>query len=277
MDPISAGIAAGANIIGGIMGNSQQRETNRMQQAIAAENRQLQLDFAANAIKWKVNDAKAAGIHPLYALGANTPTYTPVSVPLSSTNHMGAGIAAAGQDISRAINTTRSAGERTDAFSKTVQDLTLQKMGLENQLLSSQIAKLNQTPNPPMPIDQRYLIPGQGQTASGPLVENKPLERTPSAPGIPHQEPGAVTDVGFARTPSGGYMPVPSKDVKERIEDNLVQEVAHMIRNNIMPMIGVKSPPPVALPKDSPGWVYDPIRGYRPGKYVPYTGGLFRY
>lgn len=278
MDPISMAISAGSNLVGGLLNSSSAKKTNEAMLADKQRDRDLQMSFAQSGIQWKVNDAKQAGIHPLYALGASTPTYTPSSLQLNPTNP-GTGIAAAGQDISRAINATRSAGQRTDAFTKTVQDLTLQKMGLENQLLGSQIAKLNQTQNPPMPVGQRYLIDGQGQTASGDtpatfaerfgaLVQDKPMERTRSAPGLPHQEPGAINDVGFARTAGGGYAAVPSKDVKERIEDNLIQEVLWSIRNNIMPSIGFnESPPPVPVPKGYAAWRYHPFyQEYRPHK-----------
>ena len=33
---------------------------------------EMQKEFAQNGIRWKVADAKAAGIHPLAALGAQT-------------------------------------------------------------------------------------------------------------------------------------------------------------------------------------------------------------
>lgn len=41
------------------------------------QNLALQKDFANNSIQWKVADARKAGIHPLYALGASTnmPTF----------------------------------------------------------------------------------------------------------------------------------------------------------------------------------------------------------
>lgn len=276
---LSGILSAGANIAGGIMNSDSAEKNNQRLIEDKALDRRMQEDFAKNGIMWKVNDAERMGISPLYALGASTHSYAPSPLGTQPTNP-GSGLAAAGQDISRAINATRTPGQRVDAFTKTVQDLSLQKMGLENQLLSSQISKLNASPNPPMSTPGvQYLLPGQGDVPIGTpaAFKDKAADRVPAAPGAPHQEGGAITDVGFAKTSSGGYMPIPSKDVKERIEDNFMQEVAHMIRNNLMPMIGYKSPPPVPLPKGSPGWVYDPIRGYRPGKNVPYTGGLFRY
>lgn len=148
---VAAAVSAGSNIIGGMMNRDAAEDASRRQAEQAELNRQMQLQFAKEGIRWKVDDAKAAGIHPLYALGANTVSYSPVSVGGSADTSMGSAIASSGQDISRAINATRTTGEREDAFTKTSQDLTLTKMGLENELLASQIAKLKANTNPPMP------------------------------------------------------------------------------------------------------------------------------
>lgn len=38
---------------------------------------QRQKEFAQNQIRWRVDDAKAAGLHPLYALGQSSAAYSP--------------------------------------------------------------------------------------------------------------------------------------------------------------------------------------------------------
>lgn len=91
----------------------------------------LQKDFAKKAIRWKVADAKAAGIHPLYALGANTVSYSPVSV---GTPDLGA----MGQDIGQAIDRVSNPGEK---MSGALGALALERAGLENDLLRAQIAR----------------------------------------------------------------------------------------------------------------------------------------
>lgn len=148
---IGEAIGAAANFVGGILNRNETRRANEANAQIARENIALQKQFAQEGIRWKVEDAKAAGIHPLYALGASTHSFSPVSAGAVADSSLGNAMAAAGQDLSRAINTTRTSSERQTAFEKTVQNLQLQKMGLENDLLSSQIAKLRATPNPPMP------------------------------------------------------------------------------------------------------------------------------
>lgn len=249
--PLAAGIAAGANLLGGLIGSNNAAANNRTQIALANQNAILQRQFAEHSIQWRTEDALRSGIHPLYALGAQTHSFSPVSVGLQS-DPLPQHLAAAGQDISRAVHSTRNQPARDAAYTQTVQDLTLQRMGLENQLLSSQIAKINQpATGPALPTAGRYLIDGQGNS---PLVKDDPLSRTVSAPGAPHQEPAAIPDVGFARTESG-YSPVPSDDVKQRIEDMVIPELQWSIRNNLLPsLFGAFQSPPKFDPK--PGYVW---------------------
>lgn len=166
--PIGDLVSAGANLIGGLIGQSNTASANaaaRRQAAqiakderkMAQKNIRLQKDFAQQGIRWKVEDAERAGIHPLYALGAQTSSFSPVSVGSASYSpqadaSMPNALANIGQDLSRAIQTTRTQSERDVAYENTARALTLQKMGLENELLGSQIAKLRQTDNPPMPL-----------------------------------------------------------------------------------------------------------------------------
>lgn len=257
MDPLSAGIAAGGNLLGGLFGGLFGKSNAKRQE-------KLQREFAQNGIQWKVADAKAAGIHPLAALGAQTVSYTPQAV---GDFGIGSSIASAGQDIAAGIHNTRTAGQKVDAYTKTVQDLTLQRMGLENQILASQNAKLQQPAlQTSMPeADQRWLVDGQGSTAqpaavpsSNPLVSDKPLERTVSDPLAPHQEPGAVTDLGFGRS-SSGYPVVPSADMKQRIEDDLFSELSWNLRNRVLPSLQTNYNPPFKAPEGK-FWMYNPLK-----------------
>ena len=274
-------ISAGANLVGGFMNRQSAKEANATNERIAQQNVALQREFAQSGIQWKVADAKAAGIHPLAALGAQTTSFSPVSVGATADNSMGTAFSAAGQDLSRAINATRSSGEKVDAFQKTVQQLTLQKMGLENELLASQVRKTNQAGvTPPLPsITDRYLIPGQSGSGLTPSIKDQPLERVTPHPSSPSQEPGALTDTGYARTQTG-LAPVPSKDVKERIEDNLLQETMWAIRNNLMPSVSPfhQNPPKVPVPKGYDAWVYNPLRQeYQPMRFPKWMGRFGRY
>lgn len=236
-------ISAGASLLGGLLGKKQ-----------ADKNIQLQKQFAQQGIQWKVADAKAAGIHPIYALGAPTHSFSPVSIGDS----LGSGIRAAGQDIGRAINSTSSPGQRRDAFTLAAQSLQLERGGLENELLRSQIARTRQQMNPALPTaTQQYGVPGQEATALSDTSIKEKAERKNWDPTNPSQEVFAIPDVGYARTPGGGYMPVPSDEVKQRIEDNEPHEWMHYFRNNLFPTFK----PPFPAP-DGKAWVFDPLRGY---------------
>lgn len=244
---LAEAIAAGSSIIGGILGGKEKDK-----------DRKLSKEFAQQGIRWKVEDAKAAGLHPLAALGAQTTSYAPVS---AGSSDLGSGLAQAGQDISRGINATRTAGERVDAYTKTVRDLDITNRGLQNELLASQIAKINQAGTPPaLPgATDRYLIEGQGNS---PLVSTNEQQRIVSAPGAGSQEPAAINEVGYARTPTG-YAPVMSKDVKDRLEEDLIGMIMWNVRNRLAPTLGNHNAPAMQLgPKEH--WTYHPgMQEYR--------------
>lgn len=156
-------ISAGANLIGGWLNREQAEDFNENQKYQALRNEALQREFATQGIRWKVDDARAAGVHPLYALGANTVSYSPVSVGGAPDTSLGSGVASAGQDLSRAIDSTRTAGERSVAAAASA--LALEKGGLENELLRVQIAKMRAQVGPPMPaLNDPNGIPGQPAT-----------------------------------------------------------------------------------------------------------------
>lgn len=140
-------------IVGGVVDRLFGVQDRRQQQDFAmqqqAANIAAQREFAQQGIRWKVEDAKAAGIHPLYALGASTHSFSPVSI--SSPDTPATNFAALGQDLSRSIQAGRTGEERADAFTKTAQALQLENSGLQNELLRTQIAKLRGQVGPPVP------------------------------------------------------------------------------------------------------------------------------
>lgn len=261
-------ISAGSSLVSGLMGASSAKKAAKQQY-------QQQKEFAQNGIQWKVDDAKKAGIHPLYALGANTTSYAPVSV--GDTNPL-SGLASAGQDLSRAVDATRSASGKVDAFTRTAQSLQLQRMGLENELLSSQIAKTRQGATPPMPTaGDRMLIDGQGNS---PLVKTSPMARQSSSAEAPSQEAGAVSEMGYLRTPTG-WAPVMSKDAKDRSEDDVGAELAWSIRNRLIPEFAGGTFQPPADVKLQPGeyWRWNALtQEYRihkrPGNWLQKSRGF---
>lgn len=272
MDPLIGGalISGASSLLGGLFKDKSQDRANK-------KNIELQREFAQNGIQWKVADAKAAGLHPLAALGAQTASFSPSVVGDSS---FGTGVAAAGQDIGRAIQSTRSTDQRADAYTKTVQDLTVQRMQLENASLASQVAKANQpATGPAMPTaTQRYLVDGQGEAkqptpgGSMPLVSDKPMERVVSDPMAPSQEPGAINDLGFARTRTG-HTPIPSADMKQRIDDDAIGTLIWNLRNRLLPSMGMNKQPPYRAPRGA-HWFYNPyVQEYQLKENRPSGGG----
>lgn len=240
---IGAAIGAGANLLSS-------RSDRRSQESMADQNAALQREFAQKGVRWKVEDAKKAGIHPLFAVGAQTHSFQPSFVGGSSSPDF----TSFGQDIGRAIDKTRTQPERFDARMRALQ---LERGELENEFLRSRIARLQADQvGPPMPSNSAGLfVPGQGDASQ--FIVERPMERTPSAPGALHQEPGAVPELGFARTPSG-LAPVPSQDAKDRMEDMIVPELMWSWRNNVLPNFGAGEPPPKSwLPRGALRWKWN--------------------
>lgn len=245
-------IAEGAGSVLGLFGGND-RTSDRM-----ASNFAFQREMAQHGVRWRVEDAKAAGIHPLFALGANLPAGSPVQV-FESEDNFGDRLARAGQGLSRAMDATRTSGERVSAR---LDALMLERSELQNELLRSQIARLNQQRNPAMPSvgPNLEMLPGQGDV---PIYESKPLEVTIPHVSMPHSEPSAITDVGWAKTATGGVVPVPSKDVKERIEDNFIPETMWAVRNLLipnLPFVRPRTPPRDMLPSGADHWEWSRLR-----------------
>jgi len=169
---LGALIGAGTSILGGILGNKAKDKEYAHQK-----------EFAQSGIQWKVEDAKKAGIAPLAALGANTISYAPQAIGGSGDY----GVGAAGQDISRAIDAGRTPGQRVDAYTRTVQALELERGSLQNELLRSQIAKLNQPGHGPgIGVDaEGYTLPGQPNSGI-PGVVVQPSKTTVVTPHVPY-------------------------------------------------------------------------------------------
>lgn len=69
----------------------------------AEEQGDAQREFAQNALQWRVKDAEKAGLHPLFALGAQLPSYQPVMVGGEGMG-MALGAQALGAGLSQGIN-----------------------------------------------------------------------------------------------------------------------------------------------------------------------------
>lgn len=133
-------LGAGSSILGGILGNDAAKEAS--DQEWKRQKKVLQ-----NSISWRVADAQRSGIHPVYALGAPTMNYAP---SMAGDGGLGAGIANAGNTLGAAIS------NRASGVEKALAALQLENMGLQNDLLRSQIRRANS----PGSVGGNPIIPG---------------------------------------------------------------------------------------------------------------------
>lgn len=161
-------IGAGSSLLGGLLSGDRQDKNAQAQL-------QAQREFAQNGIQWKVNDAKAAGISPYYALGASTASYSPVSI---GEGGIGKGLSDASQDLGRAAAASMTKEDRDDVAKKAA-SLDLTNKDLQNELLKTQIAKMRGQIGPAMPKLGKAGQPGQ------PLIDGQPATETTTVSGAP--------------------------------------------------------------------------------------------
>lgn len=211
----------------------------------------LQKEFAQNGIQWKVADAKAAGVHPIYALGAPTTSYSPQAVggsPWSETFKQ------AGASLGRL------AGSNSEELADDLLRSQIEGQKIDNQIKKSEFARLNSAQSVP--------VRPAAAVAAGDVVLNS-LQRTKNESGSLAKEVGSLPDFTYVDSMDGSKYIVPSKDAKERIEDQLIPELSWAWRNNILPIFGQKPPPPSDDPGEGRYWRWDGFK-YTRGKKWPH-------
>jgi hypothetical protein len=140
MDPITgaAVISAGSSLLGGLFGRSSAKKA-------AAKEAALQREFAQNGIRWKVEDAKSAGVSPLYALGAPTTSYQSAV----NSDPFPQALADAGNSISRAVQAKTTTGER---LQERLLNAQIEGQEIENAKKRSEVAlQTGAMSTPPLP------------------------------------------------------------------------------------------------------------------------------
>lgn len=273
--------AAAATALGSALNFKAQQDANSIQQEAFGINSAQQREFAQKGIRWRVADAQAAGVHPLYALGANLPTYSPSPIAVGANTALGDGIMSMGQDIGRAVDAQRTSDEK---FQARINELAIERGELENAVLRSQLGRLDMLSNPAMqpsykPSHSGHLLDGQGNSAlysampgaggsaSGPGYEVVPnLVPATTEPGG-NQAAGAVPEITWMRTPTG-MQAVPNRDALEDADVGNPSALMWYFRNNVLPTIGVSGsmPPLDMLPEGYDTWVFDPFyQEWQPG------------
>lgn len=254
-------------LVSGFMGQQAADKNREAQEQINSDNYQHQKEFAQMGIQWKVDDARAAGINPLAALGASTQSFSNLVAPQTDGSPLG-------QGIERALKAAATPDDREFDRAKQVQ--TLQHGELENQLLASQIAKENAQVGPPMPaVNQKYLVDGQGPSVIGgtSAVKIKPDEVTAKSASDPSVAAGSHTDVAFSNIGGGYYVPIPAADLNAVYASSGTAAKLWDMRNLYLPTIGVNSHPPFPPPGDKE-WGFNPFTGYSlhsKGRFSPLT------
>lgn len=187
-DIFSSLISAGSSLLGGLFGKSSAEKQQE-------KNIALQKEFAQSGIQWKVEDAKRAGIHPLYALGASTASFAPQTIG----DPFAAAIPEAGNAIARGVHSTMS-GEQRGA-SKVMESLAIERAQLQNEglkldLLASRDKLLNQAgTGKPVPTG---VVPQESSVDANPrvFIAGKEIEMDPNySPGQTYEN--AWSDVGM--------------------------------------------------------------------------------
>jgi len=106
------GSTAGA-LAGPLLNYHGQEQSIDAQMQQVARNEALQREFAQHGVRWRVEDAKAAGVHPLFALGGSGASYSPNAIVVGHENEaLGRAVSDMGQNISRAVQAQETAEQR---------------------------------------------------------------------------------------------------------------------------------------------------------------------
>lgn len=277
---IGSAIGAGASLIAANKAANTQKDIN-------SENIAQQREFAQNGIRWKVEDAQRAGIHPLYALGANTQSFNPIPI-----GDGGGGIIAdmgqrLGQDIGRAIDSTRTRGERATAAAISLKQAELQteNMKLQNDILKADLASRvsRMAGNPPMPA-------GGSRVSSNPLSGqgNLPLpvdrENQVQVKGDPTNAArlaAPTASIIFSRNDDGSLTPQMANSQGQLRDDMDITDpsvIEWWVRNRILPVAsGISAPSKKVHPLPSGyEWTWNPFKqAFYPAKKGDYWRGVY--
>lgn len=278
-DPLNTIIGGGFDLLGGYLDNEAQEKSDQKnrqhQDQVNVANADLQREFAKMGIRWKVEDAMAAGIHPLAALGASTQGAQPSHQAFVGSPKQGIGRAMSniGQNITRSMTTTST---QEDKISRALQ---IKRMDLENQVLEKQLRQTDQI-GPAMPSTKPFgqAIDGQSESLNDSITAAQIWQALGFRGGPPHkdrnaQETGYRPDVSYSQGDRAVFPQIP-ESLSESMEDDIIGKALWRVRNQIAPNFGLgKSPPKSDLPKGYDRWRWDPFQqGYVPknGPYRPF-------
>lgn len=200
---------------------------------------QWQKQLAESGIQMRVNDAKAAGIHPLYAMG-QMPGFNPSPIAYQGGepdqaiggggSSMGASLHNMGQGIQRALMATQTKEERQmSTLESILVQQKIQRGNLENELLASQIARMQADQiGPPM---------ASGGSVNTGAYKVNPNEITASQPDAKHITAGPAHPGREMSSMGGGHvMALPAKPLQ--IDDmGSPGWIPWLYRNQVLPFV----------------------------------------
>lgn len=200
-------------------------------------NYQMQKEFAQHGIRWKAEDAIAAGLHPLAALGATGASASP-SYQMGDTGPSPKAefYSRMGQNLSRAASVTQTHAERL------ITQEGVKRAILENQLLEWQVA------------DVRKKVLGPAMPASN--VVETPLSRVAAEVDRNWQEVGSYPSVAYMQSPTG-LVPVMPPNLAEALESDQTNQVQWATRYKGGPNVApLERPSAKKLPPGAAGWMW---------------------
>lgn len=233
--------------------------------AFAREQFNYQKQLNESGIRMRVADAKAAGLHPLAAIGQSATPLSPISVGSHNvdfgsggrTPDIGSSLSNMGQGVGRAMAATATKEERVlTAYELARQAQELQRGDLINQKLAFDLSQM---------VSSAAAGPGLPSTITGGAA------------------PGVSPESQVLETTSGGVITHPSKQSKAEDEFGAPLMAEFLARNRLGSALGGSPPPAVtsAIKKKYPGATgayFDVLRfEWRPTYHPSGKGMVHRY
>lgn len=242
--PFAAAVPFVASAIGGLFGRSGDREqrlaterANEQNLALRREEMAAQREFAQYGIRWRVEDAKAAGLHPLYALGGVGPSYSPSGIQVMPDQGAGSWQRDMGQNVARAAAAFETPTERAikSAQLKALEAAADKDFAAATAYRSEAARNLQQS-NPSVAESFPVALPGQTVDSvsvnGGPYQSVNEYPLPPLAPVAPYlAENGKVTPglqrfalpiVGEALLPAGSSLSEAMESLENPINQRIV-------------------------------------------------------
>jgi len=191
-------------------------------QLLNAQNYERQKEFAQMGIRWRADDARAAGFHPTVALGAGGSSYSPSAV-VGGSYQEPSSADSGGDDLGRAISAMGQNTKRAEMATKTdvekrMEDLAVRNAELRNSLLEGQISALwasvlGQPGSPSAPSATGAAVAPVG------AIQTKPSQTISTAPGRQHLEAASTPGFQDVRIGGGTALRLPNQSTSEVLEN----------------------------------------------------------